>query len=165
LNQNQVATFSAIPGRTLWLQRAKLCPNASSSWLASVIQQQTRSVDEASTIGWVDANGEAIVPIALAAGVTINFVIDTGFDGELLLPASVAETLLLPIIGERECLVVGGAILTNFTSLVEIDWMGSPRVTEVILSEGDDYLVGTSLLRQTRLKIDYIARSVVIESP
>ena len=117
-------------------------------------------MDEASTIGWVDANGDAIVPIALAAGVTINFVIDTGFDGGLLLPASMAEGLRLPIIGERECLIVGGAILTNFTSLVEIDWMGSRYVTEVILSEGDDCLIGTSLLRQTRLKIDYIARSV-----
>jgi len=53
--------------------------------------------------------------------------------------------------------------LTNFTSLVEIDWLGAHHVAEVILSEGNDQLIGTALLRGSRLKIDYIDGSVAIE--
>jgi len=67
------------------------CRILSSIWLALDILRRTKSVDEASKLGWVDANGDAIVSITLAAGETLDFVIDTGFDGELLLPVTLAR--------------------------------------------------------------------------
>ena len=141
------------------------CRILSSIWLALDILRRTKSVDEASKLGWVDANGDAIVSITLAAGETLDFVIDTGFDGELLLPVTLGESLKLRFIGTRDCVVVGGGIVANFTSLVEIDWLGTRHVADVLLSEGTDQLIGTALLQGTRLKIDYLANTVEIEKP
>jgi len=91
----------------------------------------------ASEIGWIDTTGNAFVSILLAEGQTIEFLIDTGFNGELMLPFGVAENLNLPTI----------------------------RAAEVILSSGPDQLIGTELLRGTLLKIDYINHLVEIEKP
>jgi predicted aspartyl protease len=47
----------------------------------------------ASEIGWVDTTGNAFVSILLAEGQTMEFLIDTGFNGELMLPFGVAQNL------------------------------------------------------------------------
>jgi len=103
--------------------------------------------------------------VELGAGRAIEFVIDTGFDGELLLPLDFAEILKLPLLGERDLLGVGGGTITAFTSIVKINWLGVERTTELILSEGTDQLIGTRLLRGTLLRIDYINNLVEIQKP
>ena len=115
--------------------------------------------------GRVDAGGNAFVSLRFARGEMIDCLIDTGFNGDLFLPLDLAETLELRITGEQEFQVAGGAILPAFTSLIEIEWLGSVRIAEVVLSEGADQLVGTALLQGTRLMIDYIDRRVKIEKP
>ena len=119
----------------------------------------------ASRNGWVDSLGNALISVELGAGRAIEFVIDTGFDGELLLPLDFAEILKLPLLGERDLLVVGGGTITAFTSIVKIDWLGVQRTMELILSEGTDQLIGTRLLRGTLLRIDYINNLVEIQKP
>ncbi len=119
----------------------------------------------ASEIGWVDTTGNAFVSILLAEGQTMEFLIETGFNGELMLPFGVAQNLSLPITGEENYLVVGGETLTSPTSIAQISYLGTIRVAEVILSSGPDQLIGTELLRGTLLKIDYINRLVEIEKP
>jgi len=52
-----------------------------------------------------------------------------------------------------------------FTSVAEIIWTEKKREVELILSEGSDHLVGVGLLRDTRLKIDYINQVLEIEKP
>ena len=61
--------------------------------------------------------------------------------------------------------MAGGASLVAFTSLLEITWLGERRVVRVLLSEGPDQLIGIGLLRETCLKIDYVANTVEIEKP
>ena len=119
----------------------------------------------ASEIGPIDDSESALIFVKLATGGTIKCVVDTGFNGELFLPLSLAEVLELQIAGEQEFEVAGGSILPAFISLIEIDWLGHNRIAEVILNEGADQLLGTSLLKGTRLTIDYIHRSVEIEKP
>ena len=121
--------------------------------------------DAVSKHGWVDDLDDALISVELGGGRAIEFVIDTGFDGELLLPLDFAEILKLPLLGERNLLVVGGGTITAFTSIVKIDWLGVQRTTELILSEGTDQLIGTRLLRGTLLGIDYINHLVEIEKP
>ncbi len=48
-------------------------------------------------------------------------------------------------------------------ALAEVEWFGFRRVVEVIMSEGDDALVGTEMLENTRLAVDYRERLVAIE--
>lgn len=116
-------------------------------------------------LGRVDATGGAFVPIKLASGETLECLVDTGFNGELVLPRSLVDRLRLTITGEQEFTVAGGNVLPAFTTLVEINWLGMLRTAEVIMSEGADQLIGTVLLDGTRLKIDYIDYIVEVEKP
>jgi clan AA aspartic protease len=113
--------------------------------------------------GWVDALGQAFLAVRPIRGEAIDCLIDTGFTGELLLPVALAEILLLQITGEQDCVLAGGATMKAYTSLVQIHWMGSRRLARVLLSEGDDQLVGTSLFSGTRLTINYSDGTVVID--
>jgi predicted aspartyl protease len=40
---------------------------------------------------------------------------------------------------------------------LEIEWLGQSRAVEVIISDGDDSLLGTELLDGCRLVVDYVA--------
>jgi clan AA aspartic protease len=113
--------------------------------------------------GRVNALREAVVRIRLARGKTINCVIDTGFDGALILPTSVVEQLELPVVARLVFELVGGTQMAADVALAEVEWLGARCVVEVIMSEGDDALVGTEMLENTRLVVDYRERSVAIE--
>jgi clan AA aspartic protease len=119
----------------------------------------------ATELGRVEAAGNALVPIRLAAGETIECLLDTGFTGELVLPRTLVERLQLAITGVQECIVAGGGVLPAFTTLVEMNWLGVQRMARVIISEGDDLLLGTVLLEGTLLTIDYINYTVEIRKP
>lgn len=119
----------------------------------------------ATELGKVNAAGNALVPVKLSTGEVIECLLDTGFTGELMLPRTLVDRLQLAITGEQECEIAGGGLLLSFTTLVEINWFGVLRTVEVIISEGDDLLLGTVLLEGTRLKIDYIDYTVEIEKP
>jgi len=112
--------------------------------------------------GNVNAFREAFVGIRLAHGNAFLCVIDTGFDGALILPASVAEHLALPVVGRLAFELVGGARMTADVALGEIEWLGERRSVEVIMSEGDDALVGTEMFEGAILTIDYANRLVTI---
>ena len=47
--------------------------------------------DAVSKHGWVDDLDDALISVEVGGGRAIEFVIDTGFDGELLLPLDFAE--------------------------------------------------------------------------
>jgi len=42
---------------------------------------------------------------------------------------------------EAELVLAGDIIAESFTSVAEINWMGSRRIAEVSLMEGNDHLV------------------------
>ena len=113
--------------------------------------------------GWVDDFGNAFLVIRLANGAPIECLIDTGFNGDLLLPSFLFDTLEFRITGSADCVLVGGIIMPALTSIAEITWLGTRRQTEVISGDGTDQLIGTQLLKGTRLKIDYVDHTVVIE--
>jgi len=112
--------------------------------------------------GSVNALREAIVEISFVGGDAFEYVVDTGFDGALILPASVAEQLRLPIVARLVFELVGGARMSADVALGEIEWLGKPRSVEVIMSEGNDALIGTELFEGAKLVVDYANRSVSI---
>ena len=112
--------------------------------------------------GSVTASREARVVVRFIDGEEVSCVIDTGFSGELMLPRSVAEQLDLRIIGQEEFETVGTHVLIADISLAEVFWLGNQRTLEVIISDGDDALIGTEMLATTRLSIDYVGGGVAI---
>ncbi len=97
-------------------------------------------------------------------GAAIECVVDTGFNGALMLPRAFISQIRIPIIGELTFGMVGGATMSAEIGLIDINWLAELREVEVIVSEGDDALIGTELLRATALIIDYSSESVAIST-
>lgn len=114
--------------------------------------------------GSVNAHREAVVEIRFVQGDTFECVIDTGFDGAIILPKSVAELLRLTVVARLVFALVGGARMTADVALAEIEWLGQNRTVEVILSEENDALLGTEMFESATLVIDYPNRSVLISN-
>jgi predicted aspartyl protease len=52
--------------------------------------------------------------------------------------------------------------MTADVALGDIEWLGQRRTVEIILSKGEDALIGTEMLGGAMLVIDYDNRSVSI---
>ena len=110
--------------------------------------------------GRVSAAREALLRLRLAAGETVECLVDTGFTGALVLPQSLVTRLGLPIVGREVFEMVGGRQFVAVVALAEVEWLGAVRTVRVIVSE--DTLLGTELLDGTKLVIDYVAHTLTI---
>lgn len=118
--------------------------------------------------GYLNANDEPIIRLAVGT-LSIEALIDTGFDGHLIIPGELADRMSVRFEGNQElCSVTGAPFLTS-TCLMEIDWLGKRiRVPIMASSEVGESLLGSHMLRGCCLTIDYGNRIVKIipsESP
>ena len=79
-----------------------------------------------------------------------------------MLPRAEATRLNLTVLGRVPIVGVGRARLIADIAEMEIEWLGQSRYVEVIISDGDDSLLGTELLDGSRLVVDYVAYTVTI---
>ena len=114
--------------------------------------------------GNVNAHREAVVEMRFVQSDAFECVVDTGFDGALILPAIVVERLNLPIVARLVFELVGGTRMSANVGLGEIEWLGKRRTVEVILSDGDDALIGTEMFVDAKLLVDYANRVVTIST-
>lgn len=114
--------------------------------------------------GSVNSSREALIEVRLSSGEAIECVVDTGFDGGLMLPRAFADHLQFPIIGRLAFEMVGGARLFAPVGLANIEWLDEVRQIEIIVSDGSDALIGTELLQKTMLMIDYVSGRVTIST-
>jgi clan AA aspartic protease len=112
--------------------------------------------------GKVNLSREAIIEVRFPVSALIECIVDTGFDGGLMLPRTFAEQLQIQLVGELVFEMVGGTRMLAPVGLATIEWLNEEREIEVIIGEGNDVLVGTELLAGTILNIDYVAMVVTI---
>jgi clan AA aspartic protease len=112
--------------------------------------------------GSVNAQLEAWLRVQATNGEIIECLIDTGFNGALVLPRADAVRLNLTVLGRVSIIGVGRARQIADIAELEIEWLGKSRAVEVIISDGDDSLLGTELLDGSRLVIDYVAYTVTV---
>jgi predicted aspartyl protease len=84
--------------------------------------------------GRVNSYREGVVIVRFRSGSAIECVVDTGFDGALMLPSAVALQTQIALIGELTFELVGGSRMSADVGLTEIDWLGTWRQVEVIVS-------------------------------
>ena len=98
---------------------------------------------------FVNVNLEAVVTIPLLgpAGQTreVAAVVDTGFNGYLTLPPTLAAELGLPVVVDGEAVLADGSETTFDVCGVTVAWDGHPRYVESA-AVGMDALVGMVLL-------------------
>ncbi len=112
--------------------------------------------------GSVNARREPWLRVRTTAGETLDCLIDTGFDGAMVLPRSEATRLNLIVLGRVPIIGVGRIRAIADIAELEVKWLGARRAIEVIISSGDDWLLGTELLDGSRLVVDYINYIVTV---
>ena len=118
--------------------------------------------------GHVDNIGRALVivfvrPSESAAVREIQAWIDTGFNGDLVLPQRQIDDLALPQSGTVKAILADGSEVALRTYGCLIDWFGKQRHLEVIANEGEYPLLGVGLLLGHDLRISYRSGKITIE--
>ncbi len=85
--------------------------------------------------------------------VEVEFIVDTGFAGDLALPARLVNQLEGILIALQERRLASGQLLVCPAYQIMLDWDGQARPTEILVMEGDP-LLGTTLLKDTLLQVE-----------
>ena len=106
--------------------------------------------------GAVNAHLEIIVVLSLLdpAGQRreVDAVVDTGFNGHLILPPMLVAKMGLPVVGEGEAVLADGSEAAFDVYSVTVFWDGQPRYVE-IGTLGSEPLVGMRMLEDHDLNI------------
>ncbi|MBI1972518.1 hypothetical protein HYS50_00760 [Candidatus Woesearchaeota archaeon] len=95
----------------------------------------------------------------------IECLVDTGFNGSLLLPLQkIQEMKLNPVAVAHYALVDGSQVESQIFETV-IDWFGMKKRASVVGSASDFCLVGMELLRNAKIVMEAKKEILIIEKP
>ncbi len=115
--------------------------------------------------GFVNEHQEAVLEIVLDNGNSIECVLDTGFNGSLLLPRKFVEENSMKFVGRETAELVDEITIEIESVLGKIKWFAKEIPIRLFVSETSESLIGTELLTDSVLEIDYINRTVKITKP
>ncbi len=101
-----------------------------------------------------------IVPIA---GRDWSATIDTGFNGDVELPDALREPLNAQFVGRVTAALAGGQSFEEDLYLVDFPFDGRIVQAEATFVSGSRILIGTRLLREYFLQINFASRTVQLE--
>lgn len=100
--------------------------------------------------------GHPRVTLSLAGpegSLEVEFVLDTGFEGDLALPGYLASSLNGGPTGFRRRVLASGRVVNCPFYETVLEWVGGPQLTEVLILEGQP-LLGTTMLEGYLLEIE-----------
>ena len=107
--------------------------------------------------GTVNAHLEAVVTLSLQGSsgqaLEVNAIVDTGFNGYMILPPMLVADLALPVVGDGEAVLADGSEAAFDVHGVTMLWDGQPRYVETG-AVGVDPLVGMAMLETHVLSIE-----------
>lgn len=115
--------------------------------------------------GRVNELAEACVYVSLQDGRAVECVIDTGFNGWLSFPQKMVAELQLPIVGREKIVMLGRRKIFCPIAVAAIVWLGKSFNVNVIVNDGEDVLLGTQLLADSILRINYRNNRLTINKP
>ena len=119
--------------------------------------------------GYLDELGNPKVPLMVRGArgdLMLSALIDTGFDGDLCLPVSVAIELGLDLCGVQRVQLANGSIQNELVFLGEAGFQGGPlQEVEILLTHAEEALLGIGLLKTWKLIIDFPKESVSLHRP
>jgi clan AA aspartic protease len=109
---------------------------------------------------WIDQHNRAMVEVHIANHVKstrhiINAWIDTAFDGHLVMPNSEVVRLELSVLADTEAVLADGSKTRLRCYYCVVDWLGQAIPIQVVANNGNLPLIGTGLLSETDLRINY----------
>lgn len=128
----------------------------------------------AKLIGSIDDLGRPLVRLKLPRGQDdLLAIIDTGFNGELMMSLSVARSLAMPLENDLVPIELGtGTIERVYVGQLDVRWLEQEQRLRVLVSktwpaprpDAPVALIGTRLLRPHLLMIDFGADTLEIET-
>lgn len=104
-------------------------------------------------IGWFD-DGKPIIDINPDGSEDpITALVDTGFNGELMLKKTKIKELSLTLIGDDEYMTANGDVVPTTVHIGLIKWFGRTRKIAVLATAGKANLIGMELLHFYRLEL------------
>ena len=118
--------------------------------------------------GHVDSYGRALVSVSVRpsdveAARVIQVWIDTGFNGDLVLPQQQIDDLALPLSGTVKAILADGSEVALKRYACLIDWFGDERDLEVVANDGESPLLGVGLLVGHDLHTSYRPGEITID--
>lgn len=112
--------------------------------------------------GTVTADGVPTVSIAIGRKIWLA-TIDTGFNGDLELPEALRSFVNPRFLARTEWLLAGGQRTVEDTYEVGSPFDGEVLSAEATFVPDDSILIGTGLMAQYRLTVDFVADTVLLE--
>ncbi len=112
--------------------------------------------------GTVSDAGVPIIILSIAGQEWVA-TIDTGFNGYLELPETLQNALNPQYIGRVTSVLAGGQTIEE--ELYQVNFLFDGRIlpAEATFVVDSEILIGTRLLREYRLQIDFVRQTVVLE--
>ena len=116
--------------------------------------------------GHVDDQGQPIMEIRVGGSrgeISLNAIVDTGFSGDVSLPTSIAVQLGLELWGSEVFELADGNRVEGLVFAGRLVLEDEEREAEIVLSNSQEALLGTGLLRGRCLEIDFRSKRVIIQ--
>jgi clan AA aspartic protease len=119
-------------------------------------------------IGEVDELRRALLAVCLSPRPlgpkdSVRAWIDTAFNGGLVLPRREIARMGLKKSSTTEAILADGKTVELETYTCYLEWFGDNYRTQVVANDGDFPLLGTMLLENRVLSIDYRAKTLSLE--
>jgi len=119
-------------------------------------------------IGYVDGLLRALIDVSISPTKTgshesVEVWIDTAFNGGLVMPRELIHKLGLKNASSTDAILADGQLVELETFSCYLEWFGHRYRTQVIANDGEIPLLGTVLLSNRRLLIDYVTKSVSLD--
>lgn len=112
--------------------------------------------------GTVTTDGIPTVSLAVA-GQMWEATVDTGFNGDLELPEALRAFVSPHFLAPTEWLLAGDQRIVEDTYEVQFPFDGAALAAEATFVPGNTILIGTGLISQYRLTVDFVAETVLLE--
>ena len=112
--------------------------------------------------GTVSVDGVPTIPLSIASQ-DWTATIDTGFNGDLELPESLRNSLNARYVGQATSALAGGQTIEEAVYLVDFPFDGEVIHAEATFVVEHHILIGTRLLREYRLQVNFVLQTVELE--
>ena len=104
--------------------------------------------------GWWDAGLSPYLQISMSGGTTFEVVVDSGFNGTLMLPLSQIKKLRLTKSSYIYNRLADGSVIRTPTYIGEILWFGQKTPILIQANDADEGLLGTELFQGCKVELD-----------
>lgn len=121
-------------------------------------------VSNAQLRGFISTKFRPFIQIKTFSGLYINGVVDTGFNGELLMGRWEANHYSVELAGrDYDLKILGGSPVEVELGHLVLDWFGSRGTVKVAVVEvEEEVLLGTRLIHPGQLFMDFLQQTVLI---